>query len=185
VNPVRLCPRARPPGAARCVQPGEHVAALSEQARRKRSRKFSTRATRRRRGRSCGCGRNIFSSPHRCRTSCTGICDRRRHPFSPRPRCDSAQRHASEHRRPRAMRLLIDLPRTAVGRSLADHRRDLVLHQPTRSCWKRSRAGRSAIRTHAAETSGDYLSHQRAAPAACAREKSRRPRHAGRGLADR
>jgi starch phosphorylase len=41
---------------------------------RRRSRRLCTRATRRRRGRSCGCGRNIFSSPRRCKIWCTGIC---------------------------------------------------------------------------------------------------------------
>ena len=76
VNPLRLW-------SARAVDPlrldvfnSRRPCRRADASRRapRRSRRSSIRATRRRPGRSCGCGRNISSSPPRCRISCSGTC---------------------------------------------------------------------------------------------------------------
>ena len=66
--------RARP---RRCISPRSTRATWSAPRRRacrpRRSRACSIRATPRRPGRSCGCGRSIFSRRRRCRTSSAAI----------------------------------------------------------------------------------------------------------------
>ncbi len=65
----------------------------------RRSRRCSTRATRRRRARSCGCGRSISSSPRRCRTWCGAISPSM---AARSPRCRTRRRSSSTTPIPRS-----------------------------------------------------------------------------------
>ena len=77
---------------------------------------------------------------------------------------DPAQRHASEHRGRRAdARPGRSLP-PALGRGVADHPGDLLLHQPLAAARGAGKLAGGAVRTGAAAPSRDHLRAQRRSP---------------------
>ena len=62
------------------------------------------------------------------------------------------------------MRVLVDLYHAAVGRGVADHPRDLLLHQPLAAARGARKLAGGAVRTGAAAPSRDHLCAQRRSP---------------------
>ena len=95
VNPLRLwSARAVDPLRLDAFNRGDHVGALTEQARAEAISKILYPSDETPAGRNCGCGRNISSSPPRCRTSCAGICA----PTATSISCPTAPRSSSTTR---------------------------------------------------------------------------------------
>ena len=97
----------------------------------------------------------------------------------------AAQRHPSQPRRHRADAHPGRSAQLPLGRGVADHGGDAVLHQPHAAAGgARDLAGRT-VRTPAAAPSGDHLPHQCRASGAGRCALSRRRRFQGLGIADR
>ena len=93
------------------------------------------------------------------------------------PGRDPAQRHPSEHRDRRTDAAPDRSPQRALGRGLADHRRDLLLHQPHAVAGGAGELAGGVVRAGVAAPSRDHL--PRSMPST-----STRPRRQGRSIAD-
>ena len=97
----------------------------------------------------------------------------------------AAQRHPSEPRRHRADAYPGRPAQFPLGRCVADHGGDVVLHQPHAAAGSaRDLAGRT-VRAAAAAPSGNHLPHQCRASGAGGQRAPRRRRFQGLGVADR
>ena len=147
VNTLRLwSARAVDPLALDAFNAGDHVGAQAAQARRRGDLAGAlSRATPRRRARSCACGRNTSSPPPRCRTSCAGTC-RSTATLATLPDHAAIQLNDTHPAIAVAelMRLLVDVH--GIGWDAAW---DITARRPsttptTRCCRRRSRPGRSS-----------------------------------------
>ena len=180
-RPARKCVRL---WSARAVDPmrldvfnqGEHVAALSEQARAETISKILYPSDDTPAGQELRLRQEYFfvsaslqDIVHR------HLCADGGHPFPAGTRCGSTQRHTSEHRRPRADANPHRSARTPVGRGLADLRRNLVLHQPHALAGSARELAVASPRAHVAEAFADYLRINEHHLRSCTREKSSTP----------
>ena len=152
----RLARALRQHAAALVGTGGESAAARHVQSRRPcrcvrgarlgpmPSRRYSTRATKRRRGRSCACGRNISSPPRRSRTWSSGTCASTwRHSHPPRQGRDPVERHASGHRGRRTDAASWSICTRCLGTTRGGSPPTRSPTPTTRCCPRRWKAGRS------------------------------------------
>ena len=166
VNPLRLwSARAADPLRLELFNQGDHVGALSQQARAEAISKIlypsDSTAGRPRVAPAAGVFLRLgVAAGHRAAPPAV----LQRSAVAAGPRRDPAQRHASEHRHRRADAAPGRCLQPAVGRGVADHRRHLLLHQPHAAAGGAGALAGRAVRAGIAAASRDHLPHQRAAP---------------------
>ena len=162
VNPLRLwSARAVDPMRLDAFNSGDHIGALVEQSRAEAISKilYPSDETPGRPGTApaagiflrlgIAAGSGAAASAHRWRPA-----------FPAAAGGDPAQRHASEHRDPRAHAAARRCAWAAVGRGMADHRQHLLLYQSHAAAGGARELADGAVRARPAAPPADHLSHQ-------------------------